>query len=349
MAKELKIGKVKIGDKHPPVLFPDIGTFFNQDIKLAKKLIIKLINDGAKIIKGEILHNPDIALKISRKEPYLSDKRTVIKEKLRKIIERKIVSFNSYEKIFSVCKKKKVDFILSVYDFEGASFAKEIGCSALKIASSNITHKPLIDYVCKLGLPVILDTGKSSYDEIKKSINWFKKNKFSKLHLQHSPYAPPHSLKKHDLLMIETFLKEFNYTVGLSDHHNSNIMLYAAVALGACTVEKGIKSKLIKNDTDVYHAMDIEDFKLVNKNLSEIKTAMGKSMRILKKNDPKHLYRMGIVAKETMKNGTKLKANDLTFAFPKKGIPVEEFDKIVGKKLIKNVKKFQPIKKNYIK
>ena len=73
MAKELKIGKVKIGDKHPPVLFPDIGTF-NQDIKLAK-LINKLINDGAKIIKGEILHNPDIALKTERKEPYLSDKK----------------------------------------------------------------------------------------------------------------------------------------------------------------------------------------------------------------------------------------------------------------------------------
>ena len=104
-------------------------------------------------------------------------KSKIIKENLRKIIERKIVSFNSYEKIF-LFVRKKVDFILSVYDFEGASFAKEIGCSALKIASSNITHKPLIDYVCKLGLPVILDTGKSSYDEIKKSINWFKKINF---------------------------------------------------------------------------------------------------------------------------------------------------------------------------
>ncbi|MDC0465778.1 N-acetylneuraminate synthase family protein, partial [Candidatus Pelagibacter sp.] len=329
MAKELKIGKVKIGEKHPPVLFPDIGTFFNQDIKLAEKLILKLINDGAKIIKGEILHNPDIALKTERKEPYLSDKRKIIKENLRKIIERKILPLSTYEKIFSVCKKKKVDFILSVYDFEGASFAKEIGSSALKIASSNITHKPLIEYVCKLGLPVILDTGKSSYDEIKKSISWFKRNKFSKLHLQHSPYAPPHSLKKHDLLMIKTFLKKFDFTVGLSDHHNSNIMLYAAVALGASTVEKGIKTKLIKNDQDVYHAMDIEDFKLINKNLIEIKIAMGKSMRVLKKNDPKHLYRMGIIAKETIKNGTKLKANNLTFAFPKKGVPVEEFDKIL--------------------
>jgi len=47
MAKELKIGKVKIGEKHPPVLFPEIGTFLTQDIKLAEKLIIKLINDGA--------------------------------------------------------------------------------------------------------------------------------------------------------------------------------------------------------------------------------------------------------------------------------------------------------------
>ena len=74
--------------------------------------------------------------------------------------------------------------------------------------------------------------------------------------------------------------------------------------------------------------MDIEDFKLVNKNLSEIKTAMGKSMRILKKNDQTSLQD-GIIAKETMKNGTKLKANDLIFS--KKGIPVEEFIKLLEK------------------
>ena len=149
--------------------------------------------------------------------------------------------------------------------------------------------------------------------------------------------------------MIKTFLKKFNYTVGLSDHHNTNVMLYAAVALGACTVEKGIKSKLIKNDTDVYHAMDIEDFKLVNKGLSDIKIAMGNTVRVLKKNDPKHLYRMCIIAKENMQIGTRLNSNNLTFALPRKGIPVEEFDNILGKKLVKNIKKFQPIKKNHIK
>jgi len=349
MKKELKIGKIKIGDNHPPVLFPDIGTFFNQDIKLAKKMVLKLINYEARIIKGEILNNPDIALKIKTQETYLNDKKIVIKENIRKVIERKIVSLSNYEKIFSICRKKKVDFILSVYDFEGAAFAKDIGCSALKIASSNITHKPLIDYACKINLPIILDTGKSSFQEIKNAISWFKKNKFAKLHLQHSPYAPPSPLQKQDLQMINTFKNKFNYTVGLSDHYNSDLMMYASIAIGANTVEKGIKSKEIKNDQDVYHAIDIEDFKRVNQNCQNIKIALGEKIRVLKKNEQRHLYRMCIVAKQNLNKGLILKPNHLTFALPQKGIPVERYDYILGKKLNKNLKKFQPIKDNHIK
>ena len=69
----LKINKFHISEKNLPIFFPDIGTFFNQDIKLAKKLIKKLVNSGAEIIKGEILHDPDIVLKMNVKEPYLKN------------------------------------------------------------------------------------------------------------------------------------------------------------------------------------------------------------------------------------------------------------------------------------
>ena len=61
MKKIIKIENLKIGDKYPPVFFPDIGTFFNQNIKTAKKMIESLIASGAKVVKGEILHNPNIA------------------------------------------------------------------------------------------------------------------------------------------------------------------------------------------------------------------------------------------------------------------------------------------------
>ena len=107
MKKFIKINNIKIGDDYPPVFFPDIGTFFNKNIKVAEKMINLLISSGAKIVKGEILHNPNIALSVNSNEKYLGRGNKIIKEKIRDVIERKVVSLNNYEKIFSVCKKKR--------------------------------------------------------------------------------------------------------------------------------------------------------------------------------------------------------------------------------------------------
>ena len=339
----LKINKLNISEKNSPIFFPDIGTFFNQDIKLAKKLIQKLANSGAEVIKGEILHDPNIALNINVKEPYLKNNGNLKLENTRKLIERKIVTLDKYEKLFNYCKKINIPFVLSVYDFKGADFAFEIGASALKIASSNIVHRPLIEHVTRYNIPIILDTGKSSFDEISRAIKWCRNKKFNKLHIQHSPYAPPAPINKHDLRMIQSLKKYFKCTVGLSDHHHGNEMLYAAIALGATTVEKGIISSEIKDDQDVYHALNIDDFKHVNQQCKNIFYAMGKEKRDLKKNDPRHSYRMGIVANRNIKKGTKIDLSMLSFSFPKKGIPVEDSNKIYGKKIGKNIKKNNPI------
>ncbi len=344
MKKIIKIENLKIGDKYPPVFFPDIGTFFNQNIKTAQKMIESLIASGAKVVKGEILHNPNIALNIHSNEKYLSKKNNIIKEKIRDVIERKIVSFSNYEKIFSICKKKKIPFVLSVYDYEGANFAKDIGAGALKIASSNLTHRPLIEHVCKYNLPIILDTGRSSYSEIKKSISWFKIKKFDKIHIQHSPYPPPNTLNKHDLIMLKSLKKDFSSTVGLSDHHSTDEMLYAAVALGANSIEKGIKPNLMKDDQDVYHALSIKEFEVVNKKCLNIYKALGKPRRYLSRNAPRHNFRMCIISNRNIKKNERLSEENLTFAFPIKGIEAEFLKKILGKRLKKKIKKFTPIK-----
>ena len=342
--KTLKLGKIKIGEKHPPIFLPDIGTFFNKDLNLAKKLIKKLIISGAEVIKGEVLHDPRIVINSSFMEPYLINKGKIYKEKMKKIIDRKFISLSKYEKIFSFCNSKKIPFVLSVYDFEGANFAYDIGACGIKIASSNLLHKPLIEHVIKFNIPIFLDTGKASMNEIVRSVGWFKKKGFNKLHIQHSPYPPPSPIFKHDLNMIKTFKKKFKLSVGLSDHHKTEEMLYAAIALGASTIEKGIISNEIKNDIDVFHALNVDNFKIVNQKCKNIFFALGKYERNLKKKDPRHSFRMCITSNAFLKKNTRITLNNINFAFPNFGISVENTDKILGKKIKRDIKKNAPIK-----
>lgn len=328
--KSFLIDRLRVDDNEPPLFFPDIGTFFNQDMAQAESLVRRLHAGGASLIKGEILHDADIALDDSTTEVYLGNDGTARQERNRELIERKVVPFSSYEKLFGLCQSLDMGFLLSVYDFRGAEFARDIGASALKVASSNIVHRPLIEYIARLGLPIIIDTGKSSLEEIARAVQWAEDAGASAIMVQHSPEAPPSPLTNHNLRMLPALRQVFDRPVGLSDHHAGEEMLYAAVALGAHAVEKGIIPDDMCEDQDVFHALPVSMFEEVYAKCRRIQIALGVNMRYLLRDSKKHPYRMGLVASKDMLPGGVLSLSNVRFAFPAKGIPVEHWDLVKG-------------------
>ena len=95
--KQIKIGNYLVANNEPPLFFPDIGSFFNDDSNIAKALIKSLHNQGAQVIKGEILNNINISLNDNSKTSYLGSNNQAIEETFRSIIERKVVSFDAYK------------------------------------------------------------------------------------------------------------------------------------------------------------------------------------------------------------------------------------------------------------
>lgn len=335
--KSFQIDRFLVNDGEPPVFLPDIGTFFDQDMNIAESLIRSLQAAGASLIKGEILHDADIALDDDTVETYMSRDGAIIKERNRDLIERKVVPLASYEKLFGLCKTLDLGFVLSVYDLRGAEFSRDIGACALKIASSNIVHRPLIEYTARLGLPMIVDTGKSTLEEIARAVQWAEDAGGAAILLEHSPEAPPSPLANHNLRMLTTFRRIFDRPVGLSDHHVGDEMLYAAVALGAHALEKGVVPDFMKEDQDVNHALPISRFAEVLAKCNRIQTALGVGMRYLPRASKKHPYRMGAVACTDIPAGEILTLNNTSFAFPAKGIPVEHWDVIEGWRVCGNI------------
>lgn len=246
---KIDLGGRLIGDGEPPLLLPDIGTFFNQDMSKAYEIIKGLHMAGCDFIKGEILHTPDICLEDETTETYIGDDGQLVSENYRKLIERKVVSFAAYEEIFAYSRSLEMNLVLSVYDMAGAEFAVKMNAVALKIASSNITNEFLISTVSNLGIPLILDTGKSDFEEVARAVMWARDAGCNQLIVEHSPDAPPKPLANHNLNIMKSYHEAFGTLVGLSDHHAGNEMMIASVALGAHLLEKGcalMKSRLIR-------------------------------------------------------------------------------------------------------
>ncbi len=332
--RSIQFGRTSVGTGYRPLFLPDIGTFFNQDMTLAGRVIDSLAESGVTVVKGEILHTPEICLKHGGVEKYYGWKSgTIIEEDYRALIERKVVSFEAYEKLFSICHAKDMEFVVSVYDFEGADFAKSIGAIALKIASSNITHQPLIEHAAKSRLPVIIDTGHSSMEEVARAVSWAQDSNAVDIVVQHSPLAPPNPLSKHNLKYMQTLGRALCVPYGLSDHHCSEEMLYAATAMGACVLEKGVCPDRLGDEQDTGHALPLSMVKDVIGKINNIYEALGDGERYLPRSREKYISRMGLVAKKDLQSGDKVDLDSVTFAFPATGIPVEFWGEVCGWKI----------------
>lgn len=313
---------------------PDIGTFFNQDTGLAFRMIDQLADAGVQCIKGEVLHDASVCLNVGTQEKfYESVSGTTYFEDYYDLISRKVISLNDYAKLFSYCQKKNLQIALSVYDFEGVRFAEGLNAKYIKISSSNITHKPLIQAVCKTKSILLLDTGHATTEEIARAINWIGDAGKSHFIVQHSPPAPPAAIQEHNLKYMVNLGAIFGCQYSLSDHHNGNEMLLAAVALGASVVEKGVCPDNGKIDQDVNHAIKISEVGGILRAIENISAALGSGVRQLHRDRPKYMSRMGLVLKRQVGKGHILETRDLDFAFPVVGIPVEYFDLIIGRKL----------------
>ena len=312
-------------------------------------MIDKLHTYKIDVIKGEILHDPNICLDYDQDEFYYDkSQRKFISENYRKLMTRKTISLDSYEKIFKHAKSLNKLLVLSIYDCVGVDFAISIECDVIKLASSNITNIPLIKYMSKYDLPIILDTGHSTIEEIARAINILNDNNFFEIFIQHSPLAPPVPVEEQNLNFMVSLGKTFGLRYGLSDHHYGDEMLYAAAALGASIVEKGVSPEKNLSDQDCAHAMYIDDVPEILKRIKNISKSLGDGTRYLRRDRDKYKSRMCIYAKKDMSSGEKIYKQNIGFAMPLVGIGVEEIDNIIGRKLSKAIKKGEPITKEFL-
>ena len=316
----------------PPVVLPDIGTFFNQDMALAERLLHATVNSGARYVKGEILHDADICLATDTTEQYLGSDAGLVRENYRTLIERKTVSLPQYRELFAPCAELNVGLVLSVYDPVGANFAQEIGACALKIASTNVVHAPLIRHCARLGLPLIIDTGKATLAEAQRAVRWAREAGAEQIVIEYSPPAPPAPLERHNLQVLPDLGKLFGLPVGLSDHHHGEEMLYAATALGCRVLEKGLCHSRGSSDQDVFHALPVEQLRDTITRCHNIHAALGDSHAAYSAPEQRPAARMGLVALKDIQPGETLNLENVRFAFPTLGIPVEQWDQVSGQR-----------------
>ena len=248
-----------------------------------------------------------------------------------------------------------LDFICSIFDEESLNLSKKIGLDAYKIASPDLTDLKLISKIKKVNKPIILSTGMSSYNEIKNAIKWV--NKSCNLWLMYGYQLFPTNPKKINLRFLQYLKNKYKIRIGYQDHSPYDISGFTvpatAIGAGIDIIEKHVTDHNKRNGTDGQSAIEIKNYKLFTEKCEEVYLSLGEGKKFKFSKEEK-IYRIYskkvILFNKNLEKNHILKIDDLIFLRTgKKGVMIDYYKKFLGKRLIKNVKKYESANYNLIK
>ena len=207
-----------------------------RDMKMAKTLIDVASEAGADAIKFQTYRAHSVYVPNAGNSDYLSN--AGIKESINKIFEDLSMPYEMIPKLAEYSKKKNIEFMSTPFSVEDAK-AIDPYTNYHKIASYEISHLRLIEYIASTGKPTFLSTGASNKEEIKWALETFFSNGGKKITLLQTTAKYPASISSLNLKAMIDLKNEFDVDVGLSDHSTDPIIgPVVATALGASVIEK---------------------------------------------------------------------------------------------------------------
>ena len=307
-------------------IIAEAGTNHNGILSTALEIIEVAADCGADIVKFQSFLVDDL---LSSNDPNY--------DRMKKLEMPK----EWYPELINCCNNHGVSFLSTATNFTTLKWMEEFNVSQYKVASCNITHRPLLDKLIEIGKPVIVSTGLANLDEILELAEYFNSNGFKNYSFLHCVSKYPTGPSDARLKNI-TFLKEkLKCKVGFSDHTQGYHLAVAAVALGAEIIEKHIT--LGKSDIGMDHEVAV-----LPGIFSELCSAIRDTEKALyadfshDENAFLNMRRSLHFARD-MSIGEIVKYTDLKIVRPEDGLPPSEMDCVMGKKLVKNVKYFQPV------
>lgn len=207
-----------------------------EDLQRAKQLIEIAAKSGADAVKFQTYRPKTLYVENAGKSDYLSEKG--INQEINDIFENLSMPYEMIPKLVDYSKQHNILFMSTPFSVQDA---KEVNpyVSIHKIASYEINHVRLLEFLAKTKKPIIISTGASTFDEIDFAVNLLKKNGNEQIRILQCTSKYPCPVEALNLSVIPQINSKYGLPVGLSDHSTDPILApIMAIAYGATIIEK---------------------------------------------------------------------------------------------------------------
>jgi N-acetylneuraminate synthase len=272
--REIKIGDKLVGDGHPVYVIAEIGINHNGSVDIAKKLIDGAVLAGCDAVKFQ-KRTPEVCVPkdqwaIERDTPW---------GRMTYIDYRHKTEFgvDQYAAIDKHCKDRGIHWFASCWDEPAVDFMERFEPPCYKIASASLTDNELLRKLRATKRPLILSTGMSTMAEIDAAVEVLGQDDLA---LMHAVSMYPCDVKDLNIRMIQTLMDRFPLLpIGYSGHETGLAPTFAAVALGACMVERHITLDRAMWGSDQAASVEIPGVMRLVSSIRDITAAMGDGVK----------------------------------------------------------------------
>lgn len=330
--KSLNISGRPVGPESPCFIVAEAGVNHNGSMDIARGLINAAKSAGADAVKFQTFRAERLATRHAPKADYQKSL-TDSAESQFDMLKRLELSNADHCVLADYCEKKGILFLSTPFDEESADFLDKMGMGTFKIPSGEITNLRFLEHVARIGRPVILSTGMSNLDEVRRAVDTFKKAGNSNLAILHCVSNYPANPEDANLRAMATMQRAFALPVGFSDHTPGVEVALAAVALGACILEKHFTLDRKMPGPDHRASLDPEELTTMVRGIRTVESALGDG---LKKPVPDEagtadVARRSLVAASDIPAGTILAGEHLQLRRPGTGLSPSMENRVVGK------------------
>jgi len=338
--------KINIDDINHTFVIAEAGSnwkvgSYEEDLKQAQNLISTAADAGADSIKFQTYRSETVYVKNAGKSEYLS--KNGISEDIHSIFERHAMPYEMIPELAKFCEKKNILFMSSPFSIQDA---KELDpfIQIHKIASFEINHIHLLEFLFKTKKPIIISTGASTCDEIDFLVNLAKKNNNESIALLQCTSKYPSPISALNLSVIPKIKLKYNVPVGFSDHSIDPIIgPILAIGFGATIIEKHFTLDKSLPGPDHSFALNPDELKLMIHHIREADKAKGngKKMILKEENELRHFATRSIQATKPINIGDVLHEGEnfevLRPGNRIRGVEPRFLDLVEGKRSLKSV------------
>lgn len=340
----MKIAGRSIGPGHPAYVIAELSANHNQDFDQALRLVQVAKECGADAVKLQTYTADTLTIPSRRPEFQIGGGTLWDGRTLHDLYGEAYTPWDWQPRIKKVADDIGIALFSSPFDSTAVDFLERMEVPAYKVASFELVDLPLIEYIARKGKPVIMSTGMATLGEIEEAVATVRRAGATELALLKCTSAYPAPVEAMHLRTIPHLAEAFGVPAGISDHTLGIAVPAAAVALGACLVEKHLTLSRTEPGPDSAFSLEPLEFKAMVEAVRTVEKALGSVHYGLTENEASmRKFRRSLFAVKDLRAGELFTTENVRSIRPGHGLPPKHLPEILGRKAAKAIPAGTPL------